>query len=353
MPGMKPAGEGSGDRSAATREAMAAGDIDVADMGMMTPAAWTAGYVVLMFFMWWAMMVAMMLPSAAPMILLFATVNRKQRARADPFVPTSVFAGAYLVTWGGFSLVAVGLQWTLQRLTWLSPMAVSTSSILGGLLLLAAGLYQLTPIKQACLRHCRHPITFLASHWRRGTAGAVRMGLEHGAYCVGCCWFLMGLLFVGGVMNLVLDRRARPARAVGKDGPGRTLARLRHRGSARRLGPRRLGAWRLVYCAGNSWQSDRADAEVRMPYRRPTALVLSEAERGELEGWARRRRTAQALALRARIVLRSADGLSNTAIAHELGIAKHTVGKWRERFARLRGDGLLDEPRPGRAAPDR
>ena len=117
MPGMTPAGEGSGDRSAAAmpKEAMAAGDIDIADMGMMTPAAWTPGYVVLMFFMWWAMMVAMMLPSATPMILLFATVNRKQRARADPFVPTSVFAGAYLVTWGGFSLVAVGLQWTLQR----------------------------------------------------------------------------------------------------------------------------------------------------------------------------------------------------------------------------------------------
>jgi transposase len=84
-----------------------------------------------------------------------------------------------------------------------------------------------------------------------------------------------------------------------------------------------------------------------MPYRRPTPLVLREAERVELERWARRRRTAQALALRARIVLRSSDGLSNTAIAHELGIAKHTVGKWRERFARLRGDGLLDEPRPG------
>jgi predicted metal-binding membrane protein len=129
-------------------------------------------------------------------------VNRKQRARTDPFVPTSVFAGAYLVTWGGFSLVAVGLQWSLQRLTWLSPAMVSTSSILGGLLLLAAGLYQLTPIKQACLRHCRHPITFLTSHWRRGIAGAVRMGVEHGAFCVGCCWFLMGLLFVGGTMNL-------------------------------------------------------------------------------------------------------------------------------------------------------
>ena len=204
MPGMTPAGDGSGDDSAAPtpKEAMAAGDTGMADMGMMTPAVWTAGYAVLMFFMWWAMMVAMMLPSAAPMILLFATVNRKQRARVSSFVPTSVFAGAYLVTWGVFSLAAVGLQWTLQRLTWLSPAMVSTSSVLGGLLLFAAGLYQLTPIKQACLRHCRHPITFLTSHWRRGIAGAVRMGVEHGSYCVGCCWFLMGLLFVGGVMNL-------------------------------------------------------------------------------------------------------------------------------------------------------
>jgi predicted metal-binding membrane protein len=204
MPGMAPTGEGSGKGSLAAmpKEALAARDIPIADMGMMTPAAWTPGYAVLMFFMWWAMMVAMMLPSAAPMILLFATVNRKQRARAAPFVPTGIFAGAYLVTWGGFSLVAVGLQWTLQQLTGLSPAMASTSSVLGGLLLLAAGLYQLTPIKQACLRHCRHPTTFLASHWRRGIAGAVRMGLEHGAYCVGCCWFLMGLLFVGGVMNL-------------------------------------------------------------------------------------------------------------------------------------------------------
>ena len=204
MPGMAPASEGSGKGSLATtqKEAMQARDIPMADMGMMTPAAWTPGYAVLMFFMWWTMMVAMMLPSAAPMILLFATVNRKQRARAAPFVPTSVFAGAYLVTWGGFSLVAVGLQWTLLQLSWLSPAMASTSSVLGGLLLLAAGLYQLTPIKQACLRHCRHPITFLTSHWRRGIAGAVRMGVEHGAFCVGCCWFLMGLLFVGGVMNL-------------------------------------------------------------------------------------------------------------------------------------------------------
>jgi len=204
MPGMAPAGKGSGDKSLTTvpKEAMAVGDTGMADVAMMTPPIWTPGYAALMFFMWWAMMVAMMLPSSAPMILLFATVNRKQHARAGPFVPPAVFAGAYLVTWGGFSLVAVGLQWTLQRLSWLSPAMASTSSVLGGLLLLAAGLYQLTPIKQACLRHCRHPITFLTSHWRRGTAGAVRMGFEHGAFCVGCCWFLIGLLFVGGIMNL-------------------------------------------------------------------------------------------------------------------------------------------------------
>src|SRR3712207_1152697 len=103
----------------------------------------------------------------------------------------------------------------------------------------------------------------------------------------------------------------------------------------------------LVCRSGSSWQSASADAEARMPYRVPTALELSEAERAELESWARRRKTAQALALRARIVVRAAAGLSNTAIAAELGVAKHTVGKWRERFARLRADGLLDEPRPG------
>lgn len=203
MPEMARSEEDSGDDAPAVMQAEATAEgTGMAEMGMMTPAAWTPGYAVLMFFMWWAMMVAMMLPSAAPMILLFATVNRKQRDRAAPFVPTSLFAGAYLATWGGFSLMAVGLQWTLQRLAWLSPMMESRRPILGGLLLLAAGLYQLTPIKQVCLRHCRHPITFLTSHWRPGVAGAVRIGFEHGAFCVGCCWFLMGLLFVGGVMNL-------------------------------------------------------------------------------------------------------------------------------------------------------
>ena len=171
-------------------------------MAMMTPTVWTPGYAVLMFFMWWVMMVAMMLPSAAPMILLFATINRRQRETGHPYVATSIFAVGYLAAWAGFSLVAVILQWGFERTGILSPMLVGTNVIFGGVLLLAAGVYQLTPIKHACLRHCRSPLAFLSTHWRRDARGALRMGLVHGAFCVGCCWFLMGLLFFGGVMNL-------------------------------------------------------------------------------------------------------------------------------------------------------
>jgi predicted metal-binding membrane protein len=169
---------------------------------MMTPASWTPGYAVLMFFMWWIMMIAMMLPGAAPMVLLFAAVNRKQRETGRPCVATSVFALGYLAVWAGFSLVAVMLQWGFERTGLLSPMSVGTNVIFGGVVLLAAGVYQLTPLKHACLGHCRSPRAFLSTHWRPGARGALRMGLEHGAYCVGCCSFLMGLLFVGGVMNL-------------------------------------------------------------------------------------------------------------------------------------------------------
>jgi predicted metal-binding membrane protein len=175
---------------------------EMAGMAMMTPVVWTAGYAVLMFFMWWVMMVAMMLPSAAPMILLFATVNRKQRETGHPHVATSVFAVGYLAAWAGFSLVAMILQWGFERTGILSPMLVGTNVIFGAVLLLAAGVYQFTPIKHACLRHCRSPLAFLSTRWRRGARGALRMGLLHGAFCVGCCWFLMGLLFFGGVMNL-------------------------------------------------------------------------------------------------------------------------------------------------------
>ena len=171
-------------------------------MAAMSPAAWTPGYAVLMFFMWWIMMMAMMLPSAAPMILLFALFNRKQREKGAPYVPTGIFAAGYLLVWGAFSVVAVAAQWGLERSGLLSSMMASTSVILGAGLLIAAGIYQLTPLKHACLRHCRSPIFFISHHWRPGELGALRMGIEHGAFCTGCCWFLMALLFYGGVMNL-------------------------------------------------------------------------------------------------------------------------------------------------------
>ena len=173
-----------------------------AGMDMMIPASWNAGYAGVMFAMWWVMMVAMMLPSAAPMVLLFAAVNRKQKESGNLFVPTALFASAYLIVWAGFSVAAVAAQWGLESIALLSPMLASASTVLGGGLLLAAGLYQLTPLKQACLRHCRLPLQFVMTRWRGGAGGAFRMGVEHGAYCVGCCWFLMGLLFFGGIMNL-------------------------------------------------------------------------------------------------------------------------------------------------------
>jgi len=175
---------------------------DVAEMSMMTPASWTVGYAALMLLMWWIMMLAMMLPSAAPAILLFAAVNRQQADAGRPYVATVVFASGYLAAWGAFSLVAVTLQWAFERTGVLSPALVSTNMIFGGTILLAAGVYQLTPLKHACLGHCRSPHGFLGTHWRPGVGGAVRMGAEHGIFCVGCCWLLMGLLFFGGVMSL-------------------------------------------------------------------------------------------------------------------------------------------------------
>lgn len=185
-------------------DAMSMPGMDDQMAGMaMTPAAWTPHYAVVMFLMWWIMMIAMMLPGATPMILLFAAVNRRQRERGNPFVTTTLFTASYLVAWAGFSLLAVILHWMLQRTGLLSPDMALTSQFIGAGLLVAAGLYQITPIKQACLRHCRSPAAYLAEHWRRGTGGAVVMGLQHGAYCLGCCWFLMLLLFFGGVMNLV------------------------------------------------------------------------------------------------------------------------------------------------------
>jgi predicted metal-binding membrane protein len=172
-------------------------------MAMPQIRPWSATDFLLTFLMWAIMMVGMMVPGAAPMILLYARVCRTQREKGRPFAPTGAFLAGYLAVWSAFSLVATLLQWALEQAALLSPMVVSTSPILGGGLLIAAGVYQLSPLKHVCLRHCRGPLDFIMRHWRKGTGGALIMGIEHGAYCVGCCWFLMGLLFVGGVMNLL------------------------------------------------------------------------------------------------------------------------------------------------------
>ena len=170
--------------------------------GTMVTGTWTVGYAVVIFFMWWVMMFGMMLPSAAPLLLLFARMMRKEKNKGAPYVPTGVFALGYVIMWAAFSAIATGAQWGLEASGLLSGIMVGTSAVLGAGLLIAAGVWQLTPWKNACLRHCRSPIGFLSAHWRPGRTGALRMGLVHGAFCLGCCWFLMALLFYGGVMNL-------------------------------------------------------------------------------------------------------------------------------------------------------
>jgi predicted metal-binding membrane protein len=176
---------------------------DMTDMVMPLTDAWTASYVSLTFAMWWVMMLGMMLPSTVPMILTYRTVNRNKRARGQSFVPTTIFLLGYLIAWGGFSAIATLAQWALDRLVLLTPMLAIGSSLLGGGLLILAGVYQFSPMKQACLRGCRSPFAFLLNHWRDGWGGALRMGLAHGAYCIGCCAVLMALLFLAGAMNLI------------------------------------------------------------------------------------------------------------------------------------------------------
>jgi predicted metal-binding membrane protein len=171
---------------------------------MLTPMStgpWTLGYAVLVLVMWAVMMAAMMLPSAAPMILLFATIARGRIARGERPSSSGFFTFGYIAVWSAFSLAAAALQFGLERAALMSSMMHTTSVALAGVTLIAAGLYQWTPWKQACLRQCRSPLEFIVTHWRPGARGAFSMGLRHGVYCVGCCWLLMLLLFVGGVMN--------------------------------------------------------------------------------------------------------------------------------------------------------
>jgi len=172
-------------------------------MGANPGGGWDAGTLLPLFFMWAGMMVAMMLPSAMPMILTFAAVSRNRRRQERPYVPVTIFLAGYVAIWTGFSLLAAIAQWFLHRQALLSPAMASTSAWLGGLLLLAAGVFQFTPLKHACLTQCRAPFDFIMTHWREGAGGAFRMGLEHGLFCAGCCWALMGLLFVAGVMNIL------------------------------------------------------------------------------------------------------------------------------------------------------
>jgi predicted metal-binding membrane protein len=177
----------------------------VMDGMAMAPATWNPGRWALTVAMWGIMMVAMMTPSAAPTVLLYARVHRHAQAQgaAARLAPAWAFAAGYLLVWLAFSVAAAALYWGLERSGLVASATMgSRSRWLSAAVLAAAGLYQLSPLQRLCLNHCRSPAAFLSRHWRPGPRGAVRLGVLHGAYCVGCCGMLMALLFVGGVMNL-------------------------------------------------------------------------------------------------------------------------------------------------------
>ena len=187
------------------RRTIATGVCECMRMKMSGPelSSWPTTTLLPLFLMWAVMMIAMMLPSALRMILTFAAVAHNRQKLGRPFVPTSIFILGYIAVWSAFSLLAAVGQWVLHRHALLSASMASTSACLGGTLLLGAGIFQFTPLKQACLTHCRGPLEFIMTRWREGHSGAFRMGLEHGVFCTGCCWALMALLFVAGVMNIL------------------------------------------------------------------------------------------------------------------------------------------------------
>ena len=200
----------------------------------MPMSDWSAGELVAVFIMWAVMMAAMMLPTAMPMVSVFGTLNRR-RGKAGR---TIAFVAGYFALWAAFAAAATGAQWALQTSGLLSPMIVSMSPALSAALLLIAGAFQFTPLKRACLRACRSPLGFLLTDWRNGLWGAARMGVRHGLYCLGCCWALMALLFVGGAMNLlwiaaltllVADGEARSQGRASGEGAGRLDDRRRRR----------------------------------------------------------------------------------------------------------------------------
>jgi predicted metal-binding membrane protein len=170
-------------------------------MGMTGMGDWGPGDIASLFVMWVVMMAGMMLPSAAPMILLVASTHRRQGGpRAQ--IRTAAFATGYLVAWTEFSLAAALVQAALHAGALMSSSMATQSMLVSGGIFLAAGVYQWLPLKHACLTHCRSPLHFVSEHWREGVSGAFTLGLQHGLFCIGCCWVLMALLFAAGVMNL-------------------------------------------------------------------------------------------------------------------------------------------------------
>jgi predicted metal-binding membrane protein len=169
---------------------------------MMT-ADWDVPHVLLLWAMWAVMMTAMMVPSAAPLILLYAGALRAN-GNAHIARQTYALAAGYVLVWALFSVAATALQRMLANALVLTPMMEPAAAATTAVLLAIAGLYQLTPLKRACLRICRSPLSYLLQHWHPGTSGAFQLGMRHGTYCLGCCWALMLLLFAGGVMNLVV-----------------------------------------------------------------------------------------------------------------------------------------------------
>ena len=178
-----------------------------AGQGLMMPvnAPWQPLEFAYVFAMWAVMMIGMMTPSVAPMILIYARVGRHAVGSGHQFAASGWFLCGYLIAWLAFSIAATSAQWALERAALLTPMMESASNKLGALVLIAAGIYQWTPLKEACLSYCQAPLTFIMRHggFRPDATGALKLGVRHGLYCIGCCWALMLLLFVGGVMNVL------------------------------------------------------------------------------------------------------------------------------------------------------
>lgn len=173
------------------------------EMVMPLTGSWSGAEFLMTFVMWVVMMIAMMVPTAIPTVLVYAHVVKEQTGESKHLLPASLFLAGYVVLWTGFSLLATFMQWALQYVGVLSPFMIVTNHALGGAILIAAGIFQFTPYKYQCLARCNTPLQFLTSNWKKGPPGAFAMGLSQGWFCLGCCWLLMLVLFVTGIMNFL------------------------------------------------------------------------------------------------------------------------------------------------------